>query len=104
SSAACFHRDTAYPSTDCAAAPASAESAKAYPELVSSGKTPIRAPATTARPNRPRLSPTVGSTARKRTEKWQPAIVVVAGTVVSQTTQLLQFKSIDCARVRDCRS
>src|SRR5699024_5096538 len=104
SSAACFHRDTAYPSTDCAAAPASAESAKAYPELVSSGKTTIRAPASTARPNRSRLSSTFASTSPSRGENWQHVIVVMPGTVVSQTTQPHPFTSIDSARVRDWTS
>src|SRR5699024_1154326 len=96
-----LHRDTAYPSADCAAAAASAESAKAYPELVSSGKTTIRAPASTASPKSSRLSSTFASTSPRRGENWQHVIVVMPGTVVSQTTYPHPFTSMDSSRMRD---
>src|SRR5699024_2943184 len=104
SSAACFHRDTAYPSADCAAASASAESAKAYPELVSSGKTTIRAPASAALPKSSRLSSTFASTSPRRGENWQHVIVVMPGTVVSQTTYTHPFTRMDSTRMRYSKS
>src|SRR5699024_3300152 len=58
----------------------------------------------TARPNSSRLSSTFASTSPSRGENWQHVIVVMPGTVVSQTTHPHPFTSIDSARMHEWTS